>query len=269
MASNASQFIGDIPKHYDTGLGPNIFEHFAEQVAQRSAAFSPRTVLEIAAGTGYVSRFLRDALPAEVPLQVTDLNAPMLEVAANKFGANENVSFQAVDAMALPFDDGHTDQVVCQFGVMFFPDIIASYSEVARVIRPGGQYIFSTWGQNTDNPFSEVAHAAIGEFFPDNPPGFYKVPFFYHNPDTVLGDLAAAGLSNTSHEEMNHERIVTDLKGFAQGLVFGNPVVAEINERGGVDPQDVADRVHLRLQERFGEEPAKMPLRIGVYTAHI
>lgn len=79
---------------------------------------------------------------------------------------------------------------------------------------------------------------------------------------------AEARLTNAAHEEMNHERTVTDLAGFARGLVLGNPVIAEINQRGGVDPLDVVDRVHLRLKERFGAEPAKMPLKIGVYTAH-
>lgn len=269
MASDASGFVGDIPKHYDAGLGPNIFEYFAGQVAAKSASFSPQMVLEVAAGTGFVSRFLRDALPGDVPLLVTDLNAPMLEVAATKFQPDENVSFRPVDAMSLPFADDEIDQIVCQFGVMFFPDIVASYRETARVIRPGGQFIFSAWGSNADNPFSEVAHAAIAEFFPDNPPGFYKVPFFYNDPGVVLGDLAEAGLTNASHEEMNHERTVTDLAGFARGLVLGNPVIAEINQRGGVDPLEVVDRVHIRLKERFGTEPAKMPLKIGVYTAHI
>lgn len=269
MGSDASQFVGDIPKYYESGLGPNIFKYFAAQVAGRSAAFSPQMVLEIAAGTGFLSKFLREALPATVPLIVTDLNAPMLEIAAQKFQPHENVSFKPVDAMSLPFEDHQIDQVVCQFGVMFFPDIVASYREAARVIKPGGQYIFSAWGNNADNPFSEVAHSAIAEFFPENPPGFYKIPFFYSDPDVVLNDLAKADLTNTSHEEMNHERTVGDLEEFARGLVLGNPVFDEIKNRGGVDPIDVVKRVHTRLKERFGAEPAKMPLRIGVYTVHL
>jgi len=235
----------------------------------RSARFSPKMVLEVAAGTGFVSRFLRDALPGDVPLLVTDLNGPMLKVAATKFDEAENVTFNPVDAMSLPFDNQEIAQIVCQFGVMFFPDIVASYREAKRVIKPGGQYIFSTWGKNADNPFSEVAHGAIAEFFPDNAPTFYKLPFFYHDPDVVLADLAEAGLTDTSHEEMNHERVITDLESFAKGLVLGNPVIAEINQRGGVDPMDVIARVHLRLKERFGDEPAKMPLKIGVYTAQL
>ncbi len=269
MGSDASRFVGDIPKYYDTGLGPNIFEYFAAEMAQRSARFKPNSVLELAAGTGFVSRHLRDALPENVPLTITDLNEPMLAVAAQKFGPAENISISPMDAMSLPVDDDQFDQIVCQFGVMFFPDIVASHLEAARVIRPGGQYLFSTWGKNSDNPFSEVAHNAIAEFFPKDPPGFYKIPFFYHDPDVVLADLANAGLENSSHEELSHERTITDLEGFARGIVLGNPVVDEIKTRGGVDPVDAVNLVHTRLKERFGPAPAKMPLKIGVYTAQV
>jgi SAM-dependent methyltransferase len=189
----------------------------------------------------------------------------MLDVAAGKFSDGEAVTFVPADAMALPFDDGSFDLLVCQFGVMFFPDIVASYKEAARVLRRGGDYMFSTWGSQAENPFAQVAHDAIAEFFPDNPPGFYRVPFFYHDPDLVRGDLRAAGLTDVDHAEVRHERVVTDLSGFARGLVFGNPVLEEIRGRGG-DADAVMQRVLLRLVERFGEEPATMPLKITVFT---
>src|SRR5689334_6939308 len=81
MSDNAASFVGNIPEHYDRGLGPVFFTDFAEEMAKRVAAFAPRRMLETSAGTGIVSRRLRDLSPADTTLTVTDLNPPMLEVA--------------------------------------------------------------------------------------------------------------------------------------------------------------------------------------------
>src|SRR6187402_861036 len=179
MGSEASQFVGDIPGNYDRGLGPVIFEDYAADMARRAAALKPLRVLELAAGTGIVSRKLRDALSPDAQLVVTDLNAPMLDVARAKFRPGERVEFATANAMELGFPDGMFDLVVCQFGVMFFPDKVASFREARRVLRAGGTYLFNVWGRISENPFAAVAQEVSASFFPDNPPGFYRVPFSY------------------------------------------------------------------------------------------
>lgn len=163
MSDANSAFVGSIPKDYDAGLGPNIFQDYAAVMAMRAAALHPADVLEMAAGTGIVSRQLRDSMPG-ARLVVTDLNPPMLEVATAKFAPGEVEILQA-NAMALPFEDGAFDMVVCQFGVMFFPDKVVSFREAARVLRPGGHYLFSTWGTQDDNPFAQIANAELHRAF--------------------------------------------------------------------------------------------------------
>ena len=155
MTKNPSAFTGDIPTHYDRGLGPIIFQPYAEDIAARVAAQGPKRVLELAAGTGIVSRALRDALAPDAHLTITDLNAPMLDVARTKFRAEEAVSFTPADALSLDFPNDHFDMVVCQFGVMFFPDKVAAFKEARRVLAPGGDYIFSVLGSLEENPFSK------------------------------------------------------------------------------------------------------------------
>ncbi len=119
MSDNQSAFVGSIPEHYDRNLGPIIFTDYAADIARRAAAGEPAKVLETAAGTGIVTRALRDHLAAGTRLTATDLNEPMLDVARAKFRPGEKVEFKPADAMALPFADGGFDVVVCQFGVMF------------------------------------------------------------------------------------------------------------------------------------------------------
>lgn len=265
MTGTANQFVGSIPGNYDNGLGPNIFHDYAEDIARRAGASGAGNVLELAAGTGIVSRKLRDALAPRARLVVTDLNPPMLEVARGKFRDDEGVEFIQADAMALPFGDSEFDLIVCQFGVMFFPDKVASFREAARVLRPGGRYIFNTWGSMAANPFSEIVHDVTARFFPDNPPGFYRVPFSYADPATVKAELQGAGWADVEHDTVPLRKTVTDLAGFARGLVFGNPLIDEIEQRGGVDAGDVMAAIIDEFQDRLGPEPITMPLEASVF----
>ena len=266
MADVANKFTGSIPENYDNGLGPNIFHDYAADLARRAGAVKAGSVLELAAGTGIVSRKLRDALAPGVRLVVSDLNPPMLEVARSKFGDGEVVEFTHANAMELPFGKDEFDLIVCQFGVMFFPDKVASYREAARVLRPGGQYIFNTWGTMEANPFSEIAHNAAARFFPDNPPSFYRVPFSYADPEAVKADLRTAGWADVEHVTIPLSKTVTDLAGFARGAVFGNPLIEEIRQRGGVDPNEVIAAIIEEFQNRLGPEPITMPLQATVFT---
>src|SRR3954454_23162159 len=89
MDSSATQFIGNIPQFYDEGLGPVIFADYAADIARRMAAGGPKRGLETAAGTGIVTRRLRDLLPAGVHLTATALGPPMLEIAKGKLREQE------------------------------------------------------------------------------------------------------------------------------------------------------------------------------------
>jgi ubiquinone/menaquinone biosynthesis C-methylase UbiE len=198
MSSNSASFIGGIPSHYDSGLGPNIFFDYADMIAKRSSQKTASNVVELAARTGIVSRRLRDTLSPETRLVVTDLNAPMLDIAKGKFSDSEKIEFKVANAMNLPFEDSEFDLIVCQFGVMFFPDKPASYREAARVLRSGGHYIFNVWGPMSGNPYSQMAHDVTAKVFPEDPPGFYKVPFHYGDPADVREDLAEAGGTRSS-----------------------------------------------------------------------
>src|SRR4051794_3991631 len=137
-------FEGSIPETYDRYLGPLLFEPYARDLAARLAAFAPARVLETAAGTGVATRALARALPAGTTIVATDLNRPMLDLAAARLETAE-VTWQQADALALPFGDGALDDVACQFGAMFFPDRAAAYREVRRVFHPGSYFVLSVW----------------------------------------------------------------------------------------------------------------------------
>ena len=266
MTSTASRFVGDIPYHYDRELGPVIFEPYAEDIAGRAVSFKPSRVLELAAGTGIVSRKLRDALPEETQIIITDLNPPMLEIAREKFNAEENVEFLPADAMQLELGDQSVDLIVCQFGVMFFPDKRAAFKEARRVLRKGGGYILNAWGSTDENPFSKIAVDLCHEFFPEDPPQFYKTPFSYPDVNIAKQDMEAGGFKNVTGEAVTFEQQVDDWDAFARGLVFGNALIDELKARGGVTPEEFKEALAQRLRETFGTEPSPMPLEANVLS---
>lgn len=264
MGNNAAGFTGNIPEHYDEGLGPVLFVDYADDIARRAAAFAPKRVLETAAGTGIVTLRLRDALP-DAEITATDLNAPMLERAAAKFKRGETIEFRPADATTLPFADDAFDVIVCQFGVMFYPDKEKSYREAHRVLAPGGHYLFSVWDSHKHNPFGRIAHEIACSFFSVDPPQFYQVPFGYSSIDPIKEALIAAGFADLKIAVVRKEKKIADLAGLARGMVLGNPLIDQIKARGGVDPNQVVDAARERLQREFGER--SMTLQAIVFDA--
>jgi SAM-dependent methyltransferase len=257
MTQQSAQFVGSIPENYDKGLGPHIFHDYADDLARRVSDLNPGSVLELAAGTGIVTRRLRDVLPPECELIASDLNPPMLEVAKAKFEPDESVRFEAIDATNLAFDDESFDVVSCQFGVMFFPDKDRSYAEVHRVLRPGGAYVFNVWDSWEANPFAQMAHEVGEEFFPDDPPGFYRVPFGYHDPEEIEASVRGAGFSQVAIEHVPLISRIPSAGDFARGLVYGNPLHDEILSRGG-NIEKVVSAMTEAIGRRLGGE---MPLQ--------
>lgn len=259
MSTIASNFVGSVPEFYDNNLVPVIFIDYAQKLAQQVIDKKPGSILELAAGTGVVTRLLRDGVSPDCEIIASDLNEPMLAVARQKFRADEAVSFQTIDAMEIPLDDSSVDVVVCQFGVMFFPDKVRSYREALRVLKPGGHYIFNAWDSHAFNPFAAVGQSVVEEVFPDDPPGFYKVPFHYHDAEEIERDVNAAGFSSVTVEREQIVKTVASPDAFAEGFIYGNPIGEEIRMRGG-DPDAMVEKVKYAMEAEFGKDPAEMPL---------
>jgi ubiquinone/menaquinone biosynthesis C-methylase UbiE len=266
VSSDAARFVGNIPQHYDQGLGPMIFVDYAVDIAQRVAACSPARVLETAAGTGIVTRRLRDRLPVSVGLTATDLNPPMLEIARAKFQPGEHVKFQSADAMELPFADSSFDAVVCQFGVMFYPDKDKSYREIYRVLAADGHYLFSIWDSHRHNPFGRITHEVVGSFFPVDPPQFMSVPFSYQF-DPIKDSLTQAGFTDINAAVVRLEKEIPNAENFAHAAVYGSPIIDQVRTRGGVEPEQIVAALVQRFHREFGADPGRMPLQAIVFSA--
>lgn len=251
--ANDTEFIGAIPELYDRCLGPMLFEPFAQDLAARFAGFDG-DLLETAAGTGRVTRALAAAAPAS-RIIATDLNGPMLAQAA-ALGSPATVAWRPADAQALPFGDASFDAVVCQFGVMFYPDKAAGYGEALRVLRGGGRYVFSVWDRLADNDISLVTHETLAGLFPGDPPGFLpRTPFGYNDKDEIAAALARAGFLGVTIDTVRLPTPSPSVGAAAEGLCLGSPLRADIEARdpGGLERAVAA--VAGALADRFGDGP--------------
>jgi SAM-dependent methyltransferase len=260
-------FVDAIPEVYERLVVPLIFESYAADLARRVAATAPRSVLEIAAGTGVLTRQLAMALPDSTSIVATDLNGPMLEQAKAR-GTRRSVQWEIADALKLPFADGSFDAIACQFGAMFFPDKTRAYSEVRRVLRPGGRFFFNVWDRIEDNEFTVVTESALGELFPENPPRFFsRTPHGYCNSALIERELAAAGFTDnvevhtvTARSRAECARIA------ATALCFGTPLRNEIEARAPPSLESATDHVTTAIAKRFGTGPIDGKIQAIVFS---
>ena len=178
---------------YDEMLVPLIFEPYARDAARRLAEVRAGSILEIAAGTGAVTRALAAGLPADVSITATDLVQGMVD-RAQRVGTVRPVTWRRANVMSLPFERASFDVVVCQFGAMFFDPKSQAFAEVLRVLRPGGRFLFSVWDGLDDNDFAAIVCDAVRALFPQSDPLFLeRTPHGYHDPDAIVADLRAGG----------------------------------------------------------------------------
>ena len=260
-------FNGSIAKFYETYLGPLIFEPYAADLANRLASRPLTRVLEIAAGTGVVTRALASGLPEGVSIVATDLNQPMLDH-ASALGTKRPVEWRQADAMRLPFQDATFDAIVCQFGVMFFPERAKAFSEVRRVLRSGGVFIFNTWDRIKENEFADTVTTALESLFPKDPPRFLaRTPHGYWDPLTITRDLANGGLTGSPQITTVAARSRAESARVpALAYCQGTPLRNEIEARNASLLGEATDIAAEAVAQRFGRGAVDAKIQAHIVT---
>ena len=268
MEATDAKFAGSVPELYEQYLVPLLFEPYAEDLARRLSDLSLGTVVEVAAGTGVVTRAMSKALPTGVRILATDLNEGMLKIAASRSTA-PSISFQQADAQHLPFSDGFADVIACQFGIMFVPSKAAAYREAMRVLAPGGRLLFNTWDNVARNEVTDIVARAVREVFPDDPPRFIeRTPFGYYDADAIRAELQTAGFGRIEIETVEKVSQAPSAEYVAIGLCQGTPLRGEIEARGAPGLAVATAAARAALQTRYGDGPFENCMSALVVTAH-
>ncbi|MDX8466236.1 methyltransferase domain-containing protein [Mesorhizobium sp. VK23B] len=268
MLETDKVFAGSIPENYDRHMVPLIFEPYAADLARRAASLSPGSVLEIAAGTGVVTRALAPKLPSGASYVVTDLSQPMLDYAASRQEPDSRIMWRQADALALPFEDAAFDVVCCQFGAMFFPDRTLGYREAKRVLKPGGRFLFNVWDRIEENVFADDITNALARIFPDDPPRFLaRTPYGYHDTALIRRELEDAGFSRVVIETRAEQSRASSPRIPAVGYCQGSPLRNEIEARDAGKLEAATDYAASVIADRHGSGEVAAKIQAHVIMA--
>lgn len=264
MSENSIQFTANIAENYEKYLAPVFFISTSKDLVTHIPG-SPAKILELAAGTGQVTRILVERYP-DAKIFATDLNPGMLDVAKRIVKSN-NITWDTVNAEEIPYSSDEFDALICQFGIMFFPDKQKALGEVFRVLKPGGTITFNTWDSLENNMIAKIADDVITEMFPVDPPPFYKVPFSMYDPDEMNQMMQDAGFKNIKVENKKLEGFSESVENAVTAFTEGNPIASQLKERG----EDAIPKFKAGLTEafkkHFGSGYFKIPLSEFIVTA--
>jgi ubiquinone/menaquinone biosynthesis C-methylase UbiE len=268
MSRNDMEFTGSIPEIYDTHLVPLIFEQYAADLAQRTALIDPHSVLEIASGSGVVTRAVAPVLQSGVRHVVSDLNPPMLDRAAATQPRPDLIEWLPANALDLPLEDDSFDLVLCQFGCMFFPDRIRSYKEARRVLRPGGVFLFNMWDRIEENDFAHVVTNALAEKYPFDPPQFLaRTPHGHYDTAVYRSELEAAGFTDITIEPLDAISAATSPLIAAVAYCHGTPLRNEIEVLDPLSLDSATEHAANAIASYFGSGHVDGRIRAFVITA--
>lgn len=266
MSVGDTLFAGSIAALYDAVLAPFMFEPFARTTASRLAGFSG-DLLEVAAGTGALTRELDRVLAPSARITATDLNPPMLERAAARL-TSPRVTWRAADALALPFAEAAFDAVVCQFGAMFYPDRVQGHREAHRVLKAGGRYVLSVWDDLASNPVAETVHRSVAGVFPADPPQFFaRTPHGHHDKDALARELGAGGFREVEIETIRLAGGRLTAEALALGFCQGTPLRHEIEARDANGPAAATEAAARALADRFGGGEVETTIQAHLISA--
>lgn len=261
-------FAGSIPSIYQADLVPLIFDAYARDMVPRLDLRPTSRVLELAAGTGVVTRQILAALAPDASLLATDVSKGMLAIAEQSIGGDPRVRFAIADACELQHPDASFDRIASQFGVMFFADKIRAMRQARRVLAPGGRYVFNVWDSLEHNPIAKIVHETAAAHFPANPPSFLgRMPFAYTDTAEIERVIRAGGFTSCHIERVKLPCIGASAEAAARAFIQGSPLCTEIVERGMTDLTRVREAAAGALAKRFGDHPCRATMQAIIVTA--
>ena len=200
MATKESgfQLTGAGPAGYERYMIPAHCDARAEDLLRRVNPQPQEHLLDIACGTGIVTRRAAPLVGDLGRVVGTELNPQMLQVARELSAYQDSVEFIEGDAEALPVPDGSFDIALCQQAFMFFPNQVVAAQEIHRALKPGGRTAISVFRTLQHNPAFEHLVRALEKHAGTEAAAFMRSPFIFENPEQIRAPFIKAGFKKVT-----------------------------------------------------------------------
>ncbi len=198
-APSYRNYTGTAAENYEHYFVPTIGTAVATDLLRIAAITPGERVLDVACGTGVITRAAAASVGASGAVTGVDVAPDMIDVAKSAIPADGvPVEWHVADAAALPLPDAAYDVVVCQMGLMFMEDQPAALREMRRVLAPGGRIVVNTPG--SIQPLFELMERAIVQHIGAELGGFVRGVFSMPDPAVLATLLADAGFADPAAE---------------------------------------------------------------------
>lgn len=250
---------GTASRGYAARVAPVMMRTFADAHINRLGVVDDAHVLEVAAGSGALTEVLA---PRVKSLLATDFSPQMIEVLRERLDTAgiANVECRVMDGQALDLDANAFDAAACSFALMLFPDHAKGFSELHRVVRPGGRVVVSAWtGPDRFEVFGLIL-SAVQSAFPDMPPPPTPPPVFsLADPAVFAKEMKAAGFRDVAIDFEVRGLELPDFDAVWAMVTVGAPPVQVLFERIGPEGKErLRDSLRSIVADRFGDGPVKL-----------
>lgn len=252
----AYKFTSKDAENYDFYLGGVLFEPYGKYMASRIDTTGLSNVLELACGTGRVTQYIHEALPAYVDFFATDISGDMLDIAKRRLG-NDGIHYKTEDIQHLSFDDHTFDLVICQFGMMFLADRQKGFNEIARVLKPGGKLMCSTWNDALHNPlFGLLVNDLMLPYFADEDTTRLFVPFSMYDKQQLVSWARNAGFQDVIIETVGLISPPVSVEHLATGFYYKHALGKAMRDKDPLAFEAVGEEFKTELERRYGTNPS-------------
>ncbi|HEY7538660.1 MAG TPA: class I SAM-dependent methyltransferase [Methylomirabilota bacterium] len=257
------QVTGNAAEVYEEFFVPALFQQWADRVADAASLRPGEHVLDVACGTGALTRAVGARVGASGAAIGLDVNERMLAVARRKAPTLE---WRLGRAEALGFESDRFDAVVSQFGLMFFEDRRGALAEMLRVLRRGGRLAVAVWDSLDHTPGYAAVTLMLQRLFGDRVADALRAPFALGDPSALRSLFAAAGIPRATITTVNGTArfpsitawIHTDVKGWTLADMIDDAQLGRL--------LDEAEKVLRRFRTADGSVVFDAPAHIVTAT---
>ncbi len=266
-ASNQYSLTGNVPEMYERNMVPAVFEPFAKGLLAFADLREGQHILDVACGTGIVSRLAWPKVAPSGSVVGLDINAGMLAVARNVCGDGISVEWKEGDVASMPISDGTFDVALCQHGLQYFPDKPAALAEMRRVLRPSGRLVFSVWRPVRFNighaVFADVLECHVGEEAADT----RRAPFKFSDRNEIRTLVAEAGFRDVSVRLDARVAQFPSAEAMVRIMMAGTPLATAMEKADSAVLPTVISDVTDGLSEYIDDQGLSLPMQAWVVTA--